>query len=255
MPEFGLPPDDEPFDFRRQASTYGRFRRDYSTALYDAIAARTGPAAGRLAVDVGCGTGFVTASLARRGWRAVGVDLSAPMLGAARVALRDTPLVRARAEAMPLRSAIAGLVTAGTAFHWMSPSPTVAEVERVLAPGGWVAIFWRLPKPDGEPMGVVREALARAGVVVPEGLPGALASPAVFDGSGLVVEAELRLDVTLEFTAGEFHGWVSTIEWLRRVAGPAHGPFLALLAAELAARHPDGVREPNDEVLLLARRA
>src|SRR6185503_19654225 len=86
MTEFGLPRDDEPFDFRRQAAVYGRFRRNYSAALYDAIEERTGPGAGRVAVDLGCGTGFVTDSLARRAWRVVGVDLSAPMLAAARAA-------------------------------------------------------------------------------------------------------------------------------------------------------------------------
>lgn len=255
MTDFGLPPDDEPFDFRRQAPTYGRFRRDYSPALYDAIAARTGAARGRIAVDVGCGTGFVTASLARRGWRTVGVDLSAPMLAAARAAMPEARLVRGRGEAMPLRAESAALATAGTAFHWMAPSPTVAELRRVLVPGGWVAIFWRLPKADGEPMRLVHDVLARVGAAVPQGLPGPLASPEVFVGSGLVLEAEIRLETTLDFTAEEFHGWISTIEWLRRVAGPAHGAFLDLLGVELAARHPEGVRDPNEEFLLLARRA
>ena len=84
MAEMALPPDDEPFDFRRQAATYGRYRRDYSAGLYDVIGEHTGAAAGRFAVDLGCGTGFVASTLTRRGWRAVGVDFSAPMLAQAR---------------------------------------------------------------------------------------------------------------------------------------------------------------------------
>jgi SAM-dependent methyltransferase len=155
---------------------------------------------------------------------------------------------------LPFRAGSADLVTAGTAFHWMPPVPTLAEVTRILRPGGWVAIFWRFTKPDCEPRRLVGEALASAGVVVPEGLPGALASPTVFDGSDLVLEADLRLDTTLDFTAEEFHGYISTVEWLRRLAGPAHERFLDALATELARRHPDGVREPNEEFLLLARR-
>jgi SAM-dependent methyltransferase len=255
MTEFGLPPDDEPFDFRRQAASYARFRRDYSAALYDAIEARTGRAAGRRALDLGCGTGFVTASLARRGWRTVGVDFSGPMLAAARASLPGADLVRARAEALPARTASVALVTAGTAFHWMAPAPTVAEMARVLAPGGVVAIFWRLPVPTSPPMQLVGAALARLGITLPSGLPGALATPAVFGGSALVVEAEERLAVELEFSAEDFLGWMSTVEWLRRLAGPRHGEFLAALRDELARQAPRGLREPNEEHVILARRA
>jgi SAM-dependent methyltransferase len=255
MTALGLPEDDEPFDFRRQAATYARFRRDYSATLYDAIEARTGPAGRRVALDLGCGTGFVTASLARRGWRAIGVDFSAPMLGAARETSPDAVLVRARAEAQPVRAGRAALVTAGTAFHWMAPAPTVAEIARVLAPGGWCAIFWRLSVREAPPMQLVGEVLARVGVVVPEGLPGALASPVVFAGSPLVAEPEIRLETTLDYTADDFHGAVSTVEWLRRVAGPLHGRFLDELRAELPRRFPDGVRDPCEEFLVLARRA
>src|SRR5882724_11165991 len=118
MAEFAVPPSDEPFDFRHQAATYRQFRRDYSSALYDAITARTGAGDGRVALDVGCGPGFVTTSLADRGWRAVGVDFSGPMLTGARVAHPALPLVRARGETMPVRSGAAALVTSGTAYHW-----------------------------------------------------------------------------------------------------------------------------------------
>src|SRR5262249_60160755 len=103
MAEFALPRSDEPFDFRHQAATYGLWRRDYSSELYDAIGERTGSGAGRLAVDIGCGTGFVTASLARRGWAAGGADFSAPLLARARVMPGGTlQPVRARGESRPV---------------------------------------------------------------------------------------------------------------------------------------------------------
>src|SRR5262245_27952287 len=125
MPQFALPRSDEPFDFRHQARLYGRYRRDYSDALYAAIEQRTGTPAGRPALDVGCGTGFVAATLARRGWRPTGLDFSAPMLHEARNA--GVPLVRARGEVLPLADASVALVTAGTAFHWLAPRDALAE--------------------------------------------------------------------------------------------------------------------------------
>jgi SAM-dependent methyltransferase len=254
MTEFGLPRDDEPFDFRRQAAIYARYRRDYSAALYDAIEARTGPGTGRLAVDLGCGTGFVSASLARRGWRPVGVDFSEPMLAAARMTMSHAHLVRGRGEAIPVRSGTASLVTAGTAFHWMAPAPTVAEMARVLRPDSWVAIFWRLSVWGGPPMRLVAEVLTRRGIVVPEELPGELASRTVFDGSEFVAEDAIRLETATHFTPEELRGYVSTVEWIRRLTGPLHAQFLDDLGAEIATRHPDGVEDRTEEFLLLARR-
>src|SRR5262245_10659272 len=102
MAEFALPRSDEPFDFRHQAASYGRYRRDYSAGLYDAIEQRTSGGAGRRALGLGCGTGFVTRALRRRGWNALGVDFSGPMLAAAKGLADAPPLVRARAEALPV---------------------------------------------------------------------------------------------------------------------------------------------------------
>jgi SAM-dependent methyltransferase len=256
MAEFALPRSDEPFDFRHQAGSYGLWRRDYSTELYDAITDRTGAAAGRLAVDIGCGTGFVTTGLGRRGWNAIGVDFSAPMLAEARVAAGGTlRLMRARGELLPLRDAEASLVTCGTSFHWLAPVPALEEFRRVLAPGGWVALFWRYAA-RGEPsIRLVADVLSRVGVPMSHVFEEFRVHPAdPFAASGLEGDPPLLLNTVLSFTAEEFHGYISTLEWIRRFAGPHHGTFLDRLREELAARHPEGFEERNEEYLFLARR-
>lgn len=254
MAEYVVPRSDEPFDFRHQAAIYGTWRRDYSAALYDTIAAHTGPAAGRSAIDLGCGTGFVAASLARRGWRVVGADFSAPMLAAAR-ALVPPPvtLVQARGEALPIEDGAAGLLTCGTAFHWLAPAAALVEISRVLAPGGTAALFWRYPAP-GEPyMRLVGEVASRFGhAVLPEEVR--VHSPEPFSGSTLAAEPLVLVESTLRFTAAEFHGFITTVEWLRRLLGPSHAEFLAALDVELQRRWPDGFVERNQEYLFLARK-
>jgi ubiquinone/menaquinone biosynthesis C-methylase UbiE len=260
MVELALPRSDEPFDFRRQAASYARYRRDYSRALYAAIEQRAGRGAGRRALDLGCGTGFVMRALENRGWRAVGVDFSAPMLAAARATGSDAAdLVRARAELLPLRAGTISLVTCGTAFHWLAPAPTFTELTRVLEPGGWVALFWRYPAPGEPSTSAIAEVLAR---VAPES--GSLASHAAllrvhaaepFVFSDLEPEPAQIIESTLEYTPESFHGYVATTEWLRRLAGPHHTAFLASLREELERRFPNGIRERNQEYLFLARKS
>jgi SAM-dependent methyltransferase len=167
MPISPIPPSDEPADFRRQAGEYASYRRGYSARLYDAVTEHAGAGAGRLAVDLACGTGLVLRDLAVRGWRTLGVDLSAPML--AEVGDRGAGLVRARAEALPLRARLATLVTCGMGFHWMPAETALAEMARVVRPGGWVALFWRYPLVDQAPGRLVREVLGELGHAVPDG--------------------------------------------------------------------------------------
>jgi ubiquinone/menaquinone biosynthesis C-methylase UbiE len=177
------------------------------------------------------------------------------MLAEARRLLAGIHLISARAEGLPLRDAVAGLVTCGTAFHWFPPVPAMAEIERVLAPGGWVALFWRYEAP-GEPyMAVVGECLREIGVAVPGFGSDLQVHPAEpFAGSRLVPEATLTLASELEFTVDSFHGYVSTVEWIRRLAGPRHEELLRRLREELARRWPAGFRERTHEYLFCASR-
>ncbi len=93
---------------------------------------------GERALDLASGTGLVLQRLARRlGESAVvGLDPSRPML---EMSLRESPerrLVRADAEWLPFRAATFDIVTAGYLFKYVDLDRFVAEVRRVLRPGG-----------------------------------------------------------------------------------------------------------------------
>jgi ubiquinone/menaquinone biosynthesis C-methylase UbiE len=93
-------------------------------------------------LDVGCGTGRLLRSAASRfpGTGLVGVDVSGRMLSvAAATVLARTPalLIRAAAERLPFADAVFDLVTATLTYrHWADQAAGVAEIGRVLAPGG-----------------------------------------------------------------------------------------------------------------------
>ena len=98
-------------------------------------------------IELGCGTAYVSAWLAKRGARPVGVDPTPAQLETARRCMAETgiefPLVEAAGEAVPLPDASADLVISEYgASIWADPYQWIPEAARPLRPGGWL-IFLR----------------------------------------------------------------------------------------------------------------
>jgi len=93
------------------------------------------------AVELGCGTGYISAWLAQRGARPVGVDPTASQLGIARRMQSEHelpfPLILAAGEQVPLRDESFDLVISeyGAAI-WADPYRWIVEAARLLRPGG-----------------------------------------------------------------------------------------------------------------------
>jgi SAM-dependent methyltransferase len=124
--------------------------------------------AGLDVVELGCGTAYLSAWLARRGARPVGVDPTPAQLATARRCQRESglpfPLVEAPAEQVPLPDAAFDLaVSEYGASIWADPYRWIPEAARLLRPGGRL-VFLRnstlavLCSPD---IGPVREQLMR----------------------------------------------------------------------------------------------
>jgi SAM-dependent methyltransferase len=92
-------------------------------------------------LDVGCGTGFHLPRFAGRGARVLGVEPHLPLVAGARRRLLDTrsraQVVAGDAEAIPVADHSIDLVHARWAYFFGAGcEPGLAEVERVLRPGG-----------------------------------------------------------------------------------------------------------------------
>jgi len=92
-------------------------------------------------LDVATGTGLVAAELLRRGFRVTGVDQSPEMLAIAHRRFRgDVTLVQASAEALPHASESFDHLTVTYLLRYVAdPEATLAELARVVRPGGCVA--------------------------------------------------------------------------------------------------------------------
>ena len=100
------------------------------------------PARGERILDVGCGTGHLTAQIAESGAEVVGIDSSEDMV---RVASENFPHLHfevADARSLPFRGEF-DAVFSNAVLHWVRPPEAVVEaVRRALRPGGrFVAEF------------------------------------------------------------------------------------------------------------------
>jgi len=138
-----LPVGDEKHDavegmFNRLAPRYDRMNRIISLGLdrgwrRRAVDALGAPDGARV-LDLACGTGDFCRDLAARGYAPVGLDFSAGMLAAGRVA---SPLVRADAAALPVAAHSFDAITCGFALrNFVDLSAVFAECARALRPGG-----------------------------------------------------------------------------------------------------------------------
>ena len=92
-------------------------------------------------IELGCGTAYVSAWLARRGARPVGIDITPAQLETARALQREHglefPLIEASAEAVPLPDASFDLaISEYGAAIWCDPYRWIPEAARLLRPGG-----------------------------------------------------------------------------------------------------------------------
>jgi SAM-dependent methyltransferase len=104
--------------------------------------------AGDRVLDLGCGpgAGLAAAAAAHPGVVAVGVDRSPVMVAMARGRVDDVR--EGSAEALPLRDGSIDAAFAVNVVQFLdSPAAAIEELARVLAPGGRVALVFRLHDP------------------------------------------------------------------------------------------------------------
>jgi ArsR family transcriptional regulator len=102
-----------------------------------------------VAGDLGCGTGLLAQAIAPYVKRVIAVDASPDMLEAARRRLEGVPKVdvqQGELEALPLENGILDVGMLSLVLHYApDPSRALAEVARVLRPGGRVLVVDMLP--------------------------------------------------------------------------------------------------------------
>jgi SAM-dependent methyltransferase len=127
--------------FSEGADAYERGRPDYPTEAIDWLADRLNLRSGAAVVDLAAGTGKLSSAL-----RTAGADVTAVEPVARMRTLIEPPIrvVDGTAERIPLPDRSADAVTVAQAFHWFDGEAALAEIHRVLRPGGHLALLWNV---------------------------------------------------------------------------------------------------------------
>lgn len=229
--------------FEVAAEAYDRFMGRYSRPLADVFAEWAGVSEGQRAIDVGCGTGALTAQLvARLGPSAVSaVDPSLPFTSAMRRVFPDLDVQTAVAEQLPYPDDFFDIALAQLVVHFMTdPVTAIQEMARVTRADGIVAAcVW-----DAAEHGPL-SLFFRAALDLDPGAPGEVGLPgtaegdlvALFDQAGLGrIEAD-RLVVSV--THPTFEEW-----WEPYTLGVAlAGDYVQALSDEARAALREHCRE------------
>jgi 2-polyprenyl-6-hydroxyphenyl methylase / 3-demethylubiquinone-9 3-methyltransferase len=163
-------------------------------------------AGGGLLVDLGCGAGLLAPAVAAKGYRHVGVDLTASAL--AQAAAHGVEPVRADVTAVPLVGGCADVVAAGEILEHVADLPAaVAEACRLLRPGGLLVIDTLAAT------ALARFLAVRLAERIPGGPPAGIHDPALFVDRAVLLRECARHGVALRLR-GIRPSVVDLVRWL-----------------------------------------
>jgi len=127
--------------YRQQSVTYGRVRPSYHPELIT----RFSDAFGRgTVVDLGAGTGIFTRQLLTRGISPIAIEPVAEMRATFATHAAGVEAISGTAEATGLPADSVDTVAVAQAFHWFDYPRALAEIRRILRPGGHLVCVWNV---------------------------------------------------------------------------------------------------------------
>jgi ubiquinone/menaquinone biosynthesis C-methylase UbiE len=220
------PPD----AFGNAAREYELGRPEWPDELIDRVVGELELGADATVLDLAAGTGKLTRSLVPRFARVIAVEPDDAMRGMLEEVVPGAEALAGRAEAIPVEADSVDAVFTAEAFHWFASRRTVAEIARVLRPGGGLAIFWNVDFGEPEPaMGdaveaALDEAFALGGAPgLPKVLSGAWRQPLEASAFGPLDEAEVEREIRRDR-----EGWLANMMSVSSIAAQSDAERAAL---------------------------
>lgn len=130
--------------YEAAAGTYAAGRPDYPREAAHWLVDMMGLAPGRTVLEIGAGTGKFVATLKDTGAKVLALEPVAAMRAELARRHGDVEILAGSADAIPLPDASVDAVVCAQAFHWFATKEALAEIRRVLAPGGALGLIWNV---------------------------------------------------------------------------------------------------------------
>ncbi len=130
--------------YAKKAEAYMRGRPDYPAGVDQWLRDDLGLGHSSIALDLGAGTGKFTRRLLATGASVVAVEPVSAMLGNLTHSLPAAQAKTGTAEDIPLADGTMDAVVCAQSFHWFATTAALAEIYRVLKPGGVLALIWNV---------------------------------------------------------------------------------------------------------------
>jgi SAM-dependent methyltransferase len=131
--------------FSSRVGNYARFRPSYPKEVVEVLQKECGLKPETIVADIASGTGLLTRLLLENGNRVFGVEPNPDMRRAGEEYLTEFPKfvsVDGTAEHTTLADHSVDLITCAQAAHWFDRDKAVREFQRILRPGGYLALIW-----------------------------------------------------------------------------------------------------------------
>jgi SAM-dependent methyltransferase len=127
-----------------QAAAYVSGRPEYPDAIEEWLRCDLGLGPGKVAVDLGSGTGKFLPRLLSLGAEVIAIEPSFVMRSQLTTHFPHVDAREGRAQAMPLDDHSVDAVVCAQCFHWFATDDALDEIRRVLKPGGSLGLVWNI---------------------------------------------------------------------------------------------------------------
>ncbi|CAN6632821.1 hypothetical protein TRVA0_013S02960 [Trichomonascus vanleenenianus] len=130
---------------------YDKVRQNFVSDAVDTLVSEINLKEGSTVIELASGTGKFTKAIENRGYKLTACEPSKGMIASFKKNFPNIPCIQGDSYKLPFKDASADAILIAQAFHWFADTEAVAELGRVVKPGGYIGLIWNYESVDQLP--------------------------------------------------------------------------------------------------------